>query len=318
MADQRDGGIAWSDETWNPIRGCSRVSEGCARCYAETVAARFSGPGLPYEGLAKRNGKGEARWTGAVRMVPEHLADPLRWKRPRRVFVNSMSDLFHEKLTDNQIAAVFGVMAASPQHTFQVLTKRAGRMLEWFRGLPRTQTGWCQAMAMAELRGDPARLAIPTDLPWPLPNVWLGVSAENQATADERIPLLLECPAAVRWVSYEPALGPLVLAPEWSSLSWLVAGGESGPGARPCDVRWIRSIIEQCRTASVACFTKQMGARLVLPGAEDLHGSGWGEHVVEDDGAADGADRLVRFDRNGKGGDPSEWPEDLRVREYPR
>jgi protein gp37 len=109
------------------VRGCSRVSEGCQHCYAERVAARFSGPGKPYEGLAKigRGTGGHPKWTGVVRMVPEHLADPLRWKKPRRIFVNSMSDLFHEKLTNEEIAAVFGVMAAAPQHTFQVLTKRA-------------------------------------------------------------------------------------------------------------------------------------------------------------------------------------------------
>ena len=119
--------IAWTDETWNPLRGCSRISEGCRHCYAETMAARFSGPGQPYEGTI-RNG----RWSGNVRIVPEKLGDPLRWTRPRMVFVNSMSDLFHDNVPNEFIAAVFGVIAAAPRHTFQVLTKRPARMLEWF------------------------------------------------------------------------------------------------------------------------------------------------------------------------------------------
>jgi protein gp37 len=225
VADQRDGGIAWSDETWNQIRGCSRVSTGCTRCYAEEVAARFSGPGLAYEGLATRGSNGLPRWTGEVRMVPEHLADPLRWKRPRRVFVNSMSDLFHEKLTNEQIAAVFGVMAAAPRHTFQVLTKRAKRMREWFAWIggmrgPSGISDTVPAMAvmsaaakLPELIGPMTAAYQSAPLAWPLPNVWLGVSCENQETADERIPDLLHCPAAVRFISYEPALGPVDFSP---------------------------------------------------------------------------------------------------------
>ena len=125
-------GISWTDTTWNPVRGCSRVSAGCMNCYAETQAARIvrmgKGKSTAYDGLVKLTAGGEPRWTGVVRLVPEHLADPLRWKKPRRVFVNSMSDLFHESLTNEQIAAVFGVMAAAPQHTFQCLTKRPARM----------------------------------------------------------------------------------------------------------------------------------------------------------------------------------------------
>ena len=132
--------ISWTDATWNPVRGCSRVSDGCRNCYAETVAARFSGPGQAYEGLADRARKG-SKWTGVVRMVPEHLADPMRWKRPRRIFVNSMSDLFHESLSNEQIAAVFGVMAAAPQHTFQVLTKRGQSVALVHRG-PRGYALW--------------------------------------------------------------------------------------------------------------------------------------------------------------------------------
>lgn len=204
--------IEWCDATWNPVRGCSRVSSGCTRCYAETVAARFSGPGLAYEGLARRTASGEARWTGEVRVVPEHLDDPLRWKRPRRIFVNSMSDLFHERLTNQQIAVVFGVMAAAKHHTFQVLTKRPARMRDWFE--------WANAQRRyGGAESDPGEvmqcIAIDSgikfksleEVPWPLPNVWLGVSVENQPAADERVPLLLQTPAAVRFLSCEPLLG---------------------------------------------------------------------------------------------------------------
>lgn len=130
MADQRNGGIAWTDETWNAVRGCSVVSSACKFCYAARQAARFSGKGQPYEGLARMTDAGP-RWTGEVRLVPEHLADPVRWKRPRRIFVNSMSDLFHEKLDDLDIARVFGAMALAQHHTFQILTKRPERMLRW-------------------------------------------------------------------------------------------------------------------------------------------------------------------------------------------
>jgi protein gp37 len=301
-----DTSIEWTDATWNPVRGCTRVSAGCENCYAEKVAARFSGPGLPYEGLA-RIGKNGARWTGEVRMVPEHLADPLRWKKPRRIFVNSMSDLFHDGLTNQDIAAVFGVMAAAPQHTFQVLTKRAQRMRDWFGWIgglvgPDRTVAPCDAVAGCMIHANRRGLIKemlaanqqPTP-PWPLPNVNLGVSVENQATADERIPLLLETPAAVRWVSYEPALAALDIraylgcrrcdgtgsvevpgggkaCPQcfaWAQgspsrgpyLDWLVIGGESGPGARPFNLAWARSVIEQCKAAGVSVFMKQYGSR---------------------------------------------------------
>ena len=289
-----DTGISWTNATWNPIRGCTRVSEGCRHCYAERVAARFSGPGQPYEGLAVRklrvisddDQRVEARWTGDVRFVAEHLADPLRWRRPRRIFVNSMSDLFHERLTNEQIAAVFGVMAAAPHHTFQVLTKRSARMREWFAWARRDFTDRQRGIVSApntfralldaafEVLGPPSKPALDAawhahdDDRWPLPNVWLGVSAENQAAADERIPDLLATPAAVRWVSAEPLLGPVDLAsasPNARSLAqdldWIVAGCESGPGARPADVEWFRSLRDQCATAGVAFFLKQAARR---------------------------------------------------------
>lgn len=295
-------GIEWTDATWNPIRGCSRVSEGCRNCYAERVAARFSGPGQPYEGLAKigvRTGH-HPKWTGVVRMVAEHLADPLRWRKPRRVFVNSMSDLFHDKLTNEQIAAVFGVMAAAPRHTFQVLTKRATRMREWFEwastaappfaGLPSYDDHDRHRQVVCRHAWD--HLHPSDDVlefqrgPWPLPNVWLGVSVENQAAADERIPELLATPAAVRFLSCEPLLGPVRLddgqhgwlsctskaeGPSEAScceafdvngwhyhgVDWVIAGCESGPGARPAEVGWYRSLRDQCAAAGVPFFLKQ-------------------------------------------------------------
>lgn len=264
-----DTGIEWTDATWNPIRGCSRVSEGCRNCYAERVAARFSGPGQPYEGLVRisktLDGVKPIGWNGTVRFVDKHLADPLRWKKPRRVFVNSMSDLFHESLTNEQIAAVFGVMAAAPQHTFQVLTKRARRMREWFE--------WVRCQRGQTARSVCSQIASPLvkrpwdfamgDRSWPLPNVWLGVSVENQAAA-ERIPELLATPAAVRWISAEPLIGPVNLAassPNARSLAedldWVVAGCESGPGARPCDVEWLRYLRDQSKRAGVPFFLKQ-------------------------------------------------------------
>lgn len=331
MADQRKpGGIAWTDESWNPVRGCSRVSEGCRNCYAEVRAARFSGPGLPYEGLATHVA-GEARWTGAVRLVPERLEDPLRWRRPRRVFVNSMSDLFHEGLSDSDVDQVCAVMAQAAHHTFQVLTKRAHRALLYVGGGARDR--------VASLL--PAHLAIPMRLGglrlheevsptplWPLRNLWLGVSVEDQRTADERIPLLLQTPAAVRWVSYEPALGPVDFAP-WlvadccdclgtgeaegapceacggdghrTRLDWIVVGGESGTRTRPLDLAWVWQTVQQCRQAGVPVFVKQLGARPL--------GLEHGDRIP-------GTDLPWRLlDRSG--GDPSEWPEGLRVRALP-
>lgn len=272
--------ISWTDTTWNPIRGCSRVSAGCVNCYAERMAKRFAAKGQPYEGLVN----GHGRWNGTVRLIPEHLADPFRWGRPRKVFVSSMSDLFHEALTNEQIAAVFGVMAATPQHTFQCLTKRARRMREWFawfgeelrserteddiaaETLSRLLAGFAQGELGDGSREDEDRqfwrvhdLIRDQDnrATWPLPHVWLGVSVENQEAADERIPELLATPAAVRFLSCEPLIGPVDLGQHASRLSWLIAGCESGPGRRDCDVAWLRSLRDQCADAGVAFFLKQ-------------------------------------------------------------
>lgn len=308
-------GIEWTDATWNPIRGCSRVSEGCRNCYAEQQAARIvrmgKGKPTPYDGLVKlvrvpaspasrslESGR-EPRWTGEVRLVAEHLADPLRWRRGRRVFVNSMSDLFHEKLTNEQIAAVFGVMAAAPQHTFQVLTKRARRMREWFEWVGERiecdAERWSAADCSVDIHTarehcsslrcwdeathhlddasaaviERATRAITGDATpgWPLPNVHLGVSVENQAAADERIPELLRTPAAVRFLSCEPLLGDLNLALWLGStaadgghvpgIDWVITGCESGPGARGAESAWYRSLRDQCEEAGVPFFLKQ-------------------------------------------------------------
>ena len=306
-------GIEWTEATWNPLRGCSRVSEGCRNCYAEAVASRFSGEGMPYEGLAK-NGK----WTGKIRVVEEALERPLRWRRPRRIFVNSMSDLFHEKVDEQWIRNIFSVMEAAQRHTFQILTKRPQRMLAWVSEFDKWLR-YAGSVSFAEK----------------LSNVWLGVSVEDQATAEERIPVLLKTPAALRWVSYEPALGPVDFKP-WvhpfagtdeepcegpccetprGLLHWIVVGGESGPRARPFNVQWARAVVECCRAAWTPVFVKQLGSR---PGfrLEDEEARGNRMPSFHHFDAPSGLHIKAMDDR--KGGDPAEWPEELRVREWPR
>lgn len=329
--------IEWTDETWNPVRGCTRVSPGCENCYAERQAIRMSGPGGSYEGLVRIGKKGPV-WTGVVRFVPEQLEAPLRWRRPRRVFVNSMSDLFHESVTVQQIAAIFGIMAACPKHTFQILTKRPERAVRWFRwvdelagasAIGEPEHPWWRVLVcslQAPFRGISSSRAPFSGATWPLENVHLLVSVEDQTRAKERIPLLFECPAAVRGVSYEPALGPVDFTPWLMGLDWVIVGGESGPGARPFDVRWARQTISACKAAQVPCFVKQLGARPVFTDDErdlrvteayelalDANGH---EHLVPS--AEDYAKGIVIPLRSVKGGDPYEWPEDLRVRDWPR
>jgi protein gp37 len=247
------------------VRGCTRVSEGCRNCYAERQAARFSDPGQYAHGFVERTPSGP-RWTGKVELIESKLAEPLSWRKPRRVFVNSMSDLFHEGLPDEAIDRIFAIMAVTPQHTYQVLTKRPERMREYMR----------------EWRS--RRKA------FPLQNVWAGVSCEDQVTADDRMNALADTPASVRFLSMEPLLGPISMD-RWAVVpDWVIVGGESGPAARQCHVDWIRSIVRQCRASQVRVFVKQLGACSSLKSG-----------------------RL----RDSKGGDPSEWPRDLRVREFP-
>lgn len=212
MADKT--AIEWTDATWNPIRGCSRVSDGCRNCYAEGQAARIiamdRGRGVPegegaYDGLLAKGGQ----WNGLIKVVEDAIHQPLRWQKPRRIFVNSMSDLFHENVPDKVIDRIFAVMALACRHTFQVLTKRPERM-KTYLNTPNRE-GIIKGSAWELLGHMPTQSNAGMKAPWPLPNVWLGVSIENQAAADERIPLLLESPAAVRWLSMEPLLGPVEL-----------------------------------------------------------------------------------------------------------
>lgn len=245
MADKSK--IEWTDATWNPVTGCSKISAGCKNCYAETFAERWRDiPGHHFQ-----NGFD-------VTMRPEMLRIPLQWTRPRRVFVNSMSDLFHEDVSFAFIREVFGIMAVAKRHTFQILTKRPARMLEWFK--------WVREYGLLA----------------PLANVWVGVSVENQDAADVRIPLLLQAPAAVRFLSCEPLLGPVDLTsidrtsgsdPGYNALrcgpddegplqtivDWVICGGESGPGARPMHPDWARSLRDQCLAVGAPFFFKQWG-----------------------------------------------------------
>lgn len=254
--------IEWTEWTWNPVRGCSRVSPGCERCYAERQAIRGSGPDGPFEGLVRSSAAGP-RWTGEIRFLPEALLWPLG-RRAESVFVNSMSDLFHEGVSAEQIRAILGVIAATPWTVFQVLTKRPERALEVLRGLDAER---CirSTLKLVGPNMKAGRLETHAARAWPLSNLWLGVSVEDQRRARERIPTLQRIPAAVRWVSAEPLLGPLELEP-WLDpaddcrLDWVVAGGESGHGARPAHPGWFRRLRDQVVGAGVPFFFKQWGA----------------------------------------------------------
>jgi protein gp37 len=312
-----DTKIQWTSATWNPTTGCDRVSPGCDNCYALTLAKRLKGMGQ-----AKYQTDGDPRTSGpgfGVAMHEDALDAPLHWRRPRRVFVNSMSDLFHPRISDAFIADVWAVMARTPQHTYQVLTKRAPRMASLIPDEDRDGGHRIQAAATTEVGAQALY-----DAGWPLPNVHLGVSVEDQQRADERVWRLRGTLAAVRFLSCEPLLGSVNLDslldggtrldgdPQRSSaltepcptcggwgvdcgiddyhftrrrdgLDWVIIGGESGPGARPMDLDWARSLVEQCRRAGVAVFVKQLGSR-------------WGKSHHDID----------------------TWPADLQVREWPK
>ncbi|MFI7644101.1 DUF5131 family protein [Nonomuraea sp. NPDC049400] len=296
MADKTK--IEWSDATWNPVTGCTKVSPGCDNCYAETFAERWRGT----KGHHFENGFD-------VQLRPERLDQPLRWKTPRRIFVNSMSDLFHDAVPDEYIARVFATMALTPQHTYQILTKRHGRMRSFLTNPPKNDNGeyedgvgwlpgsgakWMVAEALEETGRDADRrlneeqwalVEWPAGrLEWPLPNVWIGVSVEDQQRAELRIPALLETPAAVRFLSCEPltrlvdlrnlkvrdrlidCLGGDVKDPADgavicgtpSVIDWVIVGGESGPGARPMYPDWARNLRDQCQ-GRAAFYFKQWG-----------------------------------------------------------
>ena len=237
--------IEWTDASWNPVRGCERVSEGCRNCYAEVLAARFSGKGFWGEGLAKwvtrPDGTREARWTGKIVPREEMLELPLRWKTPRRVFVNSMSDLFHERVPADFIARVLDVAYRCQQHTFQILTKRPSRMAEFLAG----SSG--QGLANAEF----------------FRNVWFGFSAEDQATWNERAAAVddLTAHGFNTWASCEPLLGEISIRP--GQVRWAVLGGESGPHARPTVIGHIRHLLRAFQFDGVPVFVKQLGAHPV-------------------------------------------------------
>jgi protein gp37 len=253
--------IEWTDATWNPVTGCTKVSPGCDHCYAERITNRFGGPGA----------------FDTVVLHPERLTMPLHWKKPRMVFVNSMSDLFHDDVPDEFIRDVFVKMEVCTEHTFQILTKRPGRMASL---LGRWKREWETAERM------------PTTIPRiPLPNIWLGTSVEDQKWADVRVPKLLETPAAVRFLSCEPLLGPIDFeflgelelpadvdgAPYAGGIDWVIAGGESGPDARPMHPDWARSLRDQCIEAEIPFFFKQWGGRTAKVGGRELDGRTWDE-----------------------------------------
>lgn len=305
--------IEWTDKTWNPITGCTRVSEGCRHCYIErTPPFRMAG-----------------RVVGdPIELHPDRLDAPLHWRTPRRVFVNSLSDVFHEQVPDEYLDQMFEVMRRAYQHTFQVLTKRPERARRYLTRLE-------------ERRG--------TDhVRWPLSNVWMGASVEEQQTANLRIPILLETPAAVRFISAEPLLGPVDLSNVRAAdgyydltyfdgpglfdrqsrrvcdarIDWLIVGGESGSQARPCHAAWIRSLIRQCRTARVPCFVKQLGSYVVDRNDRGFEGDtpdAWpmGTRFEQVPSERDYQGSLGQVVLHKKGGDPLEWPQDLRVRQWP-
>jgi protein gp37 len=224
-----DTSIEWTDATWNPVAGCTIMSAGCTNCYAMRMAARLEAMGVEkYEGLTRKSG-GRAKWTGRVKLDHSALGAPEAWKRPRRVFVNSMSDLFHEDVSFDFVREVWRIMAKTRRHTYQILTKRPDRM---------------------------AGMLSANDVP-KLPNVWLGTSVEDSRVL-HRLDELRTVPAAIRFVSFEPLIGSVAGA-SLSSIDWAIVGGESGPQARPMNPEWVDEIHDACRVSGTAFFFKQWG-----------------------------------------------------------
>jgi protein gp37 len=303
-------GISWTDATWNPVLGCTHVSAGCDHCYAAREASGRLAHLPAYAGLAEGG-----RFTGKVRLMPERLDQPLRWHKPRRIFVNSMSDLFHDQVPDEFIAQVFAMMLRANWHIFQVLTKRPGRMASLLNS---EQFPYLVADAIdrdSRQRGEDVgvrlmyRVRLTGGSAWPLSNVWLGTSVEDQKWADVRIPQLLRTPAAVRFLSCEPLLGRVSLV-KWffgrpvaghcadidgytwhqegqrcekcrhgmPKPDWVIVGGESGPGARPMQLDWARTLRDQCEDAGVAFHFKQWGGRTPKSGGRLLDGRTWDQY----------------------------------------
>ena len=293
--------IEWTDATWNPIRGCSMAkgSElgGCLNCYAARLNARNL-PNLKSpttgESFARILDSGP-RWTGKIELIPSTLHLPLRWKEPQRIFVNSQSDLFHEDLRFEDIDLIMGVMGLAAQHTYKVLTKRPEVAVQYYA--ERTEE-WAQQNSVTvkgrRMGGEVIRRA--------MHRLWLGVSAEDQKTADVRIPLLLTLPVAVRFLSYEPALGALDLERYLDvnaggrRIDWVIAGGESGPSARPAHPDWFRRVRDQCAWAGVPFFFKQHGAWLA---SESTDARGCSVNFAGELDCA--GERVVRVRRLGKG-----------------
>ncbi|HSV65832.1 MAG TPA: phage Gp37/Gp68 family protein [Mycobacteriales bacterium] len=282
--------IEWTDSTWNPVTGCTKVSPGCDHCYAERITTRFQGPGA----------------FGTVTTHPDRLSQPARWRTGRRVFVNSMSDLFHPAVGLDLLAGVFAVMAGTPRHTYQILTKRPARARALLGG---------PGLEHAARDKHHASTGPAGDWRWPLPNVWLGVSVETQQWAETRVPALLATPAALRFVSAEPLLGPVDLTPWLASphhhaeghhdpdtrwvgapigpeplrlLDWVITGGESGPRARPADPGWVRALRDACVTTGVPFFFKQWGGRTPKTGGRTLDGHTWQQYPTPPAGQGDG------------------------------
>ena len=275
--------ISWTDASWPVTAGCEHVSDGCERCYAAKLTSGRLKHLPAYSGLAEGG-----RFNGQVRLLPDRLDWPQKWRKPRKVFVADMSDLFYDQVPDEYIARVWQVMATSPQHTFQVLSKRHARMRAWMNRCALSPGGWIthdgtdprgaydetgiivgyaprpEHVTYGRRGGN--RRMWPASGGWPLPNVWLGVSAENEPWFNLRTEALLSTPAAVRFVSCEPLLGPIrmtaslmvgmALAPK-DGINWVIVGGESGPGYRPMDIAWLESIVTQCKAAGVAVWVKQ-------------------------------------------------------------
>lgn len=317
--------IKWCDETLNVTVGCSPVSSGCDNCYAARMASRFRNEGEQFWGLTgeffdecDESGYSKGPFNGTVDFHPERLEKPFHWKRPRRIFVNSMGDLFHERVTNEQIAAVLGVIAATPRHTYMILTKRPERMVEWFQWIreyganvpflvgeeiPPGASGEAAACVMSNTT-DPDLNPIPINefivgvhQPWPLPNLWLGVSVEDQPTADVRLAQLFKCPSAKYFVSYEPGIGPVdfndltvEIKDNWEHhidalwcdenpedcgeygghvLDLVICGAETGPGKRPMNLDWARSVRDQCAASGVPFwFKKDSDGNETLDGVE--------------------------------------------------
>ena len=338
--------IQWTNETWNPIaaydsetgkRGwfCVHASTGCLHCYAEDFN-RFRGNGHAYR-------VGEINNVD-IQLVDHVLLQPFHWRKPRRVFPCSMTDLFLDAHSDEMLDVVFAVMALTPQHTYQVLTKRAARMREYFARRDRKRMIAAAAAEVSQRRAVAAgsvegRISLDHfqqcfAAPGPFPNVWLGTTVENDKVAHERIGALLRTPAAIRFLSCEPLLGTLDLSPYLdrcefshddgeasvfrSSLAWVIVGGESGKNARPFDLAWARSIVHQCRAAGVAPFVKQLGARPAC--ANDEHSELWPGATppfAEDYEPQYQGEIAPLTLSDSHGGDWDEWPADLRVREFP-